>query len=189
MQGGVADGPVADQPAGALQGGGIGVPRPVGAQQPTVALDRRGWPARLFFDPHRAPARHRSQRSGGDHQPAPCWDHLRVAAAGAGWHTHVAHFPNPNDLDHLPPSTSTRRKGHNRGATRADAFRRRRTDRLLFAAPLDWLAVEMLLQEVVDPQKSVLQVVPESARPKLAEASQLAETLRREDPYYHAGNW
>src|SRR6478735_12602940 len=28
-------------------------------------------------------------------------DHLRVAAAAAGFTAHVARFPNPNNLDHL----------------------------------------------------------------------------------------
>lgn len=142
---------------------------------------------RLFFDPHRAP--HATDPSGREAiiSCGALLDHLRVAAAGAGWHTHVAQFPNPNDLDHLATINFHPSQGVTIAEkTRADAIRRRRTDRLPFAAPPDWPAVEMLLREVIDPQQAVLQVVPESSRPKLAEASQLAETLRRDDPYYHA---
>ena len=83
---------------------------------------------------------------------APCWITCGWPPQ-AGWHTHVAHFPNPNDLDHLATINFHPSQGvTTEETTRADAIRRRRTDRLPFAAPLDWPAVEMLLQEVVDPR-------------------------------------
>ena len=56
---------------------------------------------RLFFDSHRVP---RATDHSGRESVISCGallDHLRVAAAAAGWHADIARFPNPNDLDHL----------------------------------------------------------------------------------------
>jgi hypothetical protein len=114
-------------------------------------------------------------------------DHLRVATAAAGWVADVDYYPNPNDrthlasIDFLPMSFVT--DGHRR---RADAILSRRTDRLPFAAAPGWADFEMLLRNAVADDLAVLDVLDESARPRLAEASQLTEALRLYDSPYHA---
>lgn len=114
-------------------------------------------------------------------------DHLRVAMAAAGWLANVDYYPNPNDLGHLasidfvPMSFVT--EAHRR---RADAILTRRTDRLPFGAPTNWTAFEPLLCHAVDADLALLDVLPEHSRPRLAEASQLTESLRLYDSSYHA---
>jgi len=66
-------------------------------------------------------------------------DHLRVAMAAAGWQSHIDRFPNPNNLDHLASvSFSPMEFVTDAHRALAEAIRRRRTDRLPFAAPLGW---------------------------------------------------
>lgn len=142
---------------------------------------------RLLLAPHRVP--HATDHSGREAviSCGALLDHLRVAAAAAGWRAAVAPFPNPNDLDHLATVTFTP-SGMVTDAdrARADAILRRRTDRLPFAAPPNWPAVEPLLRTAVDPDLAALHVLPDSARPQLAEASRLTEALRRYDTSYQA---
>lgn len=142
---------------------------------------------RLFFDPHRAP--HATDPSGREAiiSCGALLDHLAVAASAVGWNTHIARFPNPSDLNHL--ATVTFHSGQvvtDADKARTDAILRRHTDRLPFMAPVDRPAVESLLRDAVDPQRAVLTALPDSARPQLAEASELSEALRRNDTYYHA---
>jgi len=142
---------------------------------------------RLFVESHRAP--HATDPSGREIiiSCGALLDHLRVAAAGAGLSTGVDRFPNPNDLDHLatirfhpsPMVTDAER-------ARADAILQRRSDRLPFARPASWTHIEPLLRNAVDPENATLYVLPESARPQLAEASRLTEALRRYDNSYQA---
>jgi len=114
-------------------------------------------------------------------------DHLRVATAAAGWVANVDYYPNPNDqahlasIDFLPMSFVT--DGHRR---RAEAILSRRTDRLPFMAPPGWADFELVLRNAVADDLAVLDVLDESARPRLAEASQLTEALRLYDSPYHA---
>lgn len=114
-------------------------------------------------------------------------DHLRAAAAAAGWETGVDRFPNPNDLDHLatirfhPGLLVTQAE-----RARADAILARRSDRLPFAKPAAWAHIEPLLRNAVDPEMATLYVLPDSARPQLAEASRLTEAMRRYDHSYQA---
>jgi hypothetical protein len=114
-------------------------------------------------------------------------DHLRVATAAAGWTANVDYYPNPNDHTHLasidfvPMSFVT--DAHRR---RADAILTRRTDRLPFSAPSRWDVFEHLLRHAVDTDLALLDVLPDDARPRLAEASQLTESLRLYDSSYHA---
>jgi hypothetical protein len=114
-------------------------------------------------------------------------DHLRVAMAAAGWTAHVERFPNPGNLDHLasidfsPMSTVT--DGDRR---RADAIRRRRTDRLPFARPRNSGLLEPLLRRAFDPEAAHLDVIADEVRPQLAWASQLTESLRLYDSSYHS---
>ena len=142
---------------------------------------------RLFLEPHRAP---RATDQTGREVIISCGallDHLRVAVAAAGWSADVARFPNPNDLDHLATIRFHRSELITDAArARADAILRRRTDRLPFAEPAGWQYIETMLRDAVDPDQATLHVLPDSARPQLAEASRLTESLRRYDNSYHA---
>lgn len=112
--------------------------------------------------------------------------HFRVAMAAAGWDTNVDRFPNPNELDHL--ATVDFSPAHFVTAAqrdRADAILLRRTDRLPFGVPTDWDSFESVLRTTFDHTVARLDVLPDDARPTLAEASRLTESLRRYDQYYH----
>jgi len=112
--------------------------------------------------------------------------HFRIAMAAAGWDTNVDRFPNPNELDHL--ATVDFSPAHFVTAAqreRADAILLRRTDRLPFGAPTDWDSFESVLRTTFDPTVASLDVLADDARPTLAEASRLTESLRRYDQYYH----
>ncbi|OHV06056.1 Acg family FMN-binding oxidoreductase [Mycobacterium talmoniae] len=114
-------------------------------------------------------------------------DHLRVAMAAAGWRTLVERFPNPNDPHYLasirfaPMDYVT--EGHRR---RADAILLRRSDRLPFIAPMHWESFEPVLRNTLDGDAVHLDVLPDDLRTCLAEASQLADSLRLYDSGYHA---
>ncbi|QUR67503.1 Acg family FMN-binding oxidoreductase [Mycobacterium spongiae] len=113
-------------------------------------------------------------------------DHFRVAMAAGGWTTRVDRFPNPNDPLHLasiefsPLEFVT--EGHQ---LRADAMRRRRTDRLPFAEPPDWDSMESQFRRTVAAHHVRVDVVADDLRPELAKASQLTESLRLYDSSYH----
>ena len=114
-------------------------------------------------------------------------DHLRVAMAAAGWHANVDRFPNPDNLGHLASVDFTPEEFvTDAQRARAEAIRRRRTDRLSLAAPPQWDSFEPALRDTVDRSLAVLDVVPDDLRPQLAEVSRLTEELRREDSSYHA---
>jgi hypothetical protein len=114
-------------------------------------------------------------------------DHFRVAMAAAGYTANVDRFPNPPNrlhiasIDFSPMELVT--DGHRR---RAAAILQRRTDRLPFAAPTDWDAIESTLGTTVSSDRVRMDVVPDALRPQLAEASQLTESLRLYDSSYHA---
>ncbi|MEV3901493.1 NAD(P)H nitroreductase [Mycobacterium sp. NPDC050551] len=114
-------------------------------------------------------------------------DHLRVSLAASGWISHVDRYPNPNDSTHLasidfsPMSYAT--EAHR---LRAGAILRRRTDRLPFGPPPNWESLETLLRSAIDESVAMLDVVADTARPRLAEASRLSESLRLYDSDYHA---
>lgn len=142
---------------------------------------------RLFVEPHRVP--HATDHSGREAliSCGALLDHLRVAAAAAGWRAEIARFPNPNDLDHLATLEFRRLEFvTDADRSRADAILLRRTDRLPFDAPSNWPAFEKVLRSTVDPEDATLDVLGESARPQLADASRLTEALRRDDSSYHA---
>lgn len=142
---------------------------------------------RLFLAPHRVP---HATDSTGRESVISCGavlDHLRVAAAAAGWKATIARFPNPNDLDHLATVTfHPAQLITDADRARADAILRRRTDRLPFTAPIAWAAVEPVLRDAIDPDMARLHVLDDAVRPQLAEASRLTESLRRYDASYHA---
>lgn len=142
---------------------------------------------KLFFEPHRVP--HATDLSGREAiiSCGAVLDHLRVAVAAAGFRAHIERFPNPNDLDHLATvSFSALELVTEAHRARADAILQRRTDRLPFAPPPAWAAFEPVLRSTIDPDKAVLDVLPDTVRPQLAEASRLTESLRRYDSSYHA---
>lgn len=142
---------------------------------------------RVFLDTRRAP---RYTDPTGREVVISCGallDHLRVAAAAAGWEAHVDRFPNPNELDHLATIRFHRSQlVTDAERARADAILQRRSDRLPFAAPADWAFIGPLLRNAVDPEDARLSVLAESARPHLAEASRLTEAVRRYDHSYQA---
>jgi nitroreductase len=140
----------------------------------------------LFADPHRVV---RSTDSAGRESIIGCGaalDHFRVAMAAAGWNTAVDAFPNPNTLDHLASVDFTPLDTVAQAwRDRADAIRRRRTDRLPFRAPENWESFEPALRRALDDELVTLDVLGDEARPQLAEASRLTERVRRYDEFYH----
>jgi hypothetical protein len=114
-------------------------------------------------------------------------DHFRVAMAAAGWLSNVSTFPNPNNLLHVasidfsPMDYVT--EGHRR---RANAILLRRTDRLPFAAPPNWVSFESELRDTVHSELVRVDVIADNLRPELIEASQIAASLRLYDSPYHA---
>lgn len=140
----------------------------------------------LFLDPSRLVHADRSMREahigcGG------ALEHLRVAMAAAGWTTDVERFPTPDNPAHLarlqfvPADRVTDEQRR-----RADAILKRRTDRLPFFAPTGWDSFEPLLRSSVDTEAVRLDVLEEEMRPRLAEAAELTESLRRYDSAYHS---
>ena len=114
-------------------------------------------------------------------------DHFRIAMAAEGWEAHGDRFPNPNNLGHLATVyVSPAQFVTDAQRARAEAIRRRRTDRLPFAPPPEWESFEPVLRDTVDATVAVLDVIPGESRPQLAEASRLTEELRRYDSSYHA---
>jgi hypothetical protein len=112
-------------------------------------------------------------------------DHLRVAMAAVGWESTTERFPNRDKPDHLATLQFRPVKAVAKAQQlRADAIRRRRTDRLPFEAPAKWPALQSGLCLAVSPYDVLLDVVADDERPNLAEASQLTERLRRYDTSY-----
>lgn len=140
----------------------------------------------LFADPHRIV---RSTDSSGRETLISCGavlDHFRVAMAVAGWTIHVDHFPNPNRLDHLASIDFSPLEYVTKAWNdRAEAIRRRRTDRLPLRAPARWEPFEPVLRAAVGNDAVALDVLDDDARGKLAEATRLTESLRRYDEFYH----
>lgn len=113
--------------------------------------------------------------------------HLCVAMTAAGWDPKVEPFPDPRDPDLLATVEFTR-ADHVTDAQRqlAGAILHRRTDRLPLGRPTYWDLFEPALRRVFDDDLVTLEVLSDEVRPRLVEASQLTETLRRSDSYYHA---
>ena len=113
-------------------------------------------------------------------------DHLRVATAAAGWVANVDRYPNPSDHRHLASIDFTEldyvTEGHR---LRADAIRQRRTDRLPFTSPPGWPSVESTVRRTVG-DTVIVDVLGDTARSRLIEASALTEAARLYDSAYHA---
>jgi nitroreductase len=115
-------------------------------------------------------------------------DHLVVAMADVGWYTAVRRFPDAHDPLHIA-TMDFRRAAMGmteRTHARAAAISKRRTDRRPFGAPIDWSDFESYLRQTVHPYQVMFDVVPDDARPTLAFASRLTETMRANDPSYAA---
>ena len=140
----------------------------------------------LFTDPHRVV---RSTDSSGREAIISCGavlDHFRTAMAAAGWRTHIEEFPNPNRLEHLASVYFTPLEYVTQAwRDRADAISRRRTDRLPFGPPTDWQSFETTLRSAFGSDLVAIEVLADSARPLLLDASRLTESLRRDDDSYH----
>ncbi|SBS73493.1 putative NAD(P)H nitroreductase acg [uncultured Mycobacterium sp.] len=142
---------------------------------------------KLFLEAHRVP--HATDLTGREAiiSCGAVLDHLRVAAAAAGWQANISRFPNPNDPDHLASiDFSPLAFVTDAERARADAILTRHTDRLPFEPPPNWAAFETALRSTIDTERAALHVLPDSVRPQLAEASRLTESLRRYDSSYHA---
>lgn len=112
-------------------------------------------------------------------------DHLQVAAAAAGWATTVDRFADPQDDDQLASITFRAAESvseHTRAL--ADAIARRRTDRLAFAAPDPWSELEQTLRALCKRTAVDVDVIDDSGRPALADASRRTEEHRRDDASY-----
>ena len=112
-------------------------------------------------------------------------DHVRVALAAVGWDSTTERLPDPAQPDHLAtlgfrPAEAVTEAQRQRSA----AILRRHTDRLPFDAPSAWPGLEAALRRVVESYEVLFDVVTDDARPALAEASRLTETLRRYDTSY-----
>jgi hypothetical protein len=114
-------------------------------------------------------------------------DHLRVAMTAAGWDASVERFPDSDETDHLATLDFSRMpRIEDVHRQRADGILRRRTDRLPFAAPTGWGALEQRLRGLVDNDHVMLDVIADDSRPELADASRLTESIRRQDPTYQS---
>jgi len=118
-------------------------------------------------------------------------DHIRVAMAAVGWTTTVDRLPDPNNLGHLASlDFSPTSRATDATRRRAGGILHRRTDRLPFAAPTNWDSIEPILRSVVAAGAVHLDVIADELRPRLAEASQLTESLRMYDSsYFSELNW
>ena len=140
----------------------------------------------LFTDPHQIVT---GTDSSGREAIISCGavlDHFRVAMAAVGWEAKVDQFPNPNNLDHLASIDFTP-MSHVAQARRdrAKAILHRRTDRRPFRAPTNWASFEPVLRSAYDSDLAALEVLADDMRPRLVEASRLANSLRRYDDLYH----
>lgn len=112
-------------------------------------------------------------------------DHLQVAAAAAGWATTVERYPDPQDHDHLASIAFHAAESvseHDRAL--GEAISRRRTDRLAFGTPEPWGELERTLRAITRRADVDVDVIDDSGRPALADASRRSEEHRREDASY-----
>lgn len=114
-------------------------------------------------------------------------DHLRVAAAAAGFTAAVERYPDPANHFHLaaidlvPRPTVTEAD-----RVRAEAIRRRRTDRLPFAASRGGTTLHSLVGERLDADDALIDVIADQDRAQLVHASDLTDMLRMYDTTYSA---
>ncbi|UMB71844.1 Acg family FMN-binding oxidoreductase [Mycobacterium paraterrae] len=139
----------------------------------------------LFLDPSRVMTTDTSARQALISCGA-ALDHLRVAMAAAGWHTDVDRFPYPANKNHLASIGFTRSPYvAERDRRRARAVWERHTDRLPFSSVSDRESIEPILRAASASEAVHIDLLPESLRPQLIEASQTAESLRWYNTVYH----
>jgi nitroreductase len=139
---------------------------------------------RLFLDPSRVMDSDHSARQALIGCGA-ALDHLQLAMAAAGWRAYVDRFPNFDNPNHLASITFGPIEFiTERDRRRVSAIWARRTDRLPFSSPTNWMSFEPLMAS--DLNSGVhLCVMPDELRPRIVEAAQLAESLRLNDTSYH----
>jgi nitroreductase len=144
-----------------------------------------GGQLRLFLDPSRVTDTDQSAREALIGCGA-ALDHLRVAMAAAGWQSHVERFPSPNRPNHLASIQFTP-MDHvtDQDRRRASAIWARHTDRLPFSGPTNWQSFEPVLHSAVNRAAVHLDTLSDDSRPRLVEASQIAESLRFYDNSYN----
>ena len=160
--------------------------RSVAAQQPALAVGSSSKSVDLFVDSHRKVTS--TDRSGREAiiSCGAALDHFRIAMAAAGWDTNVERFPNPNNLDHLASSGLRVRR-----LCPAGPARPRRRDIASADQPSAIPSAEALggarscSADSFESDSVTLDVLGADARPRLAEASQLTEAMRRYDDDYH----
>ncbi len=113
--------------------------------------------------------------------------HLRTVLADQGWHTDILRAPDRQRPDHLAviefrPWAAPPEGIH----TRALAIDVRRTDRLPMTEPAGFAEILPRLRMLTSPHEVELDVLADSARPRLAAASEQAGALRRDDLLYQA---
>jgi hypothetical protein len=140
---------------------------------------------RLFLDPSRVTNTDQSAREALIGCGA-ALDHLRVAMAAAGWQAKVERFPDPKNPNHLasiefsPMDCVT-----DRDRRRAGAIWMRHTDRLPFSPPTKRQSLEPVMGSTVDRAGVHVDILPDDLRPRVVEASQIAESLRFYNPVYN----
>ena len=112
-------------------------------------------------------------------------DHLRVASAVAGWRVTIDEYPDPHNHEHLASATfDSQPFGTEHLRALGEAIMRRQTNRLPFAPPEPWAGLEKQLRTVLDGSVVQLDVIDDSGRPALADASRRTEQHRRDDASY-----
>ncbi len=149
-----------------------------------------GGQLRLFLDPSRVVNTDQSAREALIGCGATL-DHLRVAMAAAGWQSHVDRLPSPNSPNHLASIQFTPIDAvTDQDRRRANAIWARHTDRLPFSGPTDWQSFEPVVKSAVDEAAVHLDILSDDARPRLVQATQVAESLRFYDiPYNDELHW
>ncbi|MBH0781072.1 Acg family FMN-binding oxidoreductase [Nocardia bovistercoris] len=113
--------------------------------------------------------------------------HARTAFAAAGWHTDTVRIPDPGRPEWL--ATIEFRRWSTPPAqivARAEAIMRRRTERLPMREPERWEELEHRLRALARYPDVVFDVLDDSARPRLAVASEQSAAVQRYDMQYQS---
>ena len=114
-------------------------------------------------------------------------DHLRVATASAGWEAVINRFPDPQNTDHLASIDFTEMAEVTDEHRRlAHAIAVRRTDRLPFGPATDWTNFETVLRSRLDQSVAFVDVITDTDRKDLVNATELSDALRFYDSSYWA---